>query len=351
MAQPVPPGTLSNGQINLPLTSATTASTDNIHQNYKNQPNSHSGQQFNNQTSSTTPNSKMIGTSVPWNPNATAIPSYPNDETLDAEYRAFLSTYRSSGAPGPAPVRHDHAPAQPTVGYGHEEKDKASRIESRDSLSASPYSTANNTALHYTSSDPYPPFNQQDYSLGHSQDLITTGVDQQRRQTVDHQQMYALSPESFASLESPPSVGMSLSSQQQQQYFPHDTSYYYGSQQQQQPQSSPNWMNQQPTAVHHSNPQIPAEYNPYNNQHDVNSAYAHNARPPASTTSYPTQGYQQQYQPSTGVAPGQVLGGGLNRGPAHAGLQQKQQQQYVLLRAHRNRTDMNPLGPTILDVF
>ena len=129
MAQPVPPGTLSNGQINLPLTSATTASTDNIHQNYKNQPNSHSGQQFNNQTSSTTPNSKMIGTSVPWNPNATAIPSYPNDETLNAEYRAFLSTYRSSGAPGPTPV-HQTNPAQRSVSYGPEGKQNSGRIES-----------------------------------------------------------------------------------------------------------------------------------------------------------------------------------------------------------------------------
>jgi hypothetical protein len=346
MALPQAKGIRPNGLGNRPHSelTPTTSNSDNIRQIHHN-----SSQNTVNlpPPHQQPPNSaKMMGTSAPWNPNLTAVPAYPTGEALAAEYRAFLDSYQSTGAPT-AP-HSGQLNTSATLGYGHEGNDNTRRDESRDSTSAhtSPYGTA--SSAHYASPDPYPPFNQPtiDFSLGQSGDLINNG-DQlhqhsHRRSTIDsqqqqQQQMLALSPESFSSFESPNSMGIPLASSQQQQYFPQDAHSYYsgsgavsagynnGTQQQQQPQqlSSPDWMNQ-PSAVH--NQQIAPDYS-------YRPAYANHARPPASTNQYATHpGYQPQYQTMGGVAPGQISsnpGGSRGGMLANVGQQAQQQQQYV----------------------
>jgi hypothetical protein len=271
----------------------------------------------------------MMG-APPWNPNISETPSYPTDEILAAEYRAYLESYHSSAGSTQAPTNN---PSSATLGYnnGHEENDKARRAESRDSSSVntSPYGTAN-----YASSDPYPPFNPTsiDFNLAHSGDLITSP--DHHRSTVDsqqqHQQMLAVSPDSFSSFESPNSMGIPLAPQQPQ-YFSQDPYYggggagYNGNQQPQQ-SSSPNWMNQ-PTAVHPQ--QLPTEYS---YQHQGQPTYANQARPSASTNPFattPHPGYQQQYPHQMGgVAPGQISsnpGGSRSAMIANVGQNQPQQ--------------------------
>ena len=260
----------------------------------------------------------MIGTSAPWNPNITAIPSYPTDETLAAEYRAYLESYHPSTTVVPPPQSQAHSSA--TVGYGHEGSGNTnSRVaDARDSSSVhtSPYGTA-----HYASPDPYPPFNPSsiEYGLGHSGDLITNPTHQRqqhqathRTSTLDSQpqqqnQMLALSPESFSSLESPHSVRVPLGPHSQQ-YYPQDSRQYFGGDSAAPggysngtPQQSPDWTNQPPPAV-------TADYSGY--QHRGQPAYANLTRPSQATSPYAayTQGAYQQHPSSIGsVAPGQIF--------------------------------------------
>jgi hypothetical protein len=252
----------------------------------------------------------MMGPGVSWNPDPTGLPLYPPEETLAAEYQAFLESYQRTVG-GAAPPN--------SLGYPLEGND-AQRDESRNSTSSVSYSTAGSHA-NYASPDPYPPSN----STSHPQGFINSlDRNQHNQEAPDRQSMQSLSPESFASAESP-HAAHAHHYQYQQHYFPQDAQPFYPNQ----------WID---NSV--QNPQIAPEYP---SQHTGGQTPARHPRPPASTPFAPSYGstYPQYTQPqSMGVAPSQVSA----RGTQGTSTNVAPQMRYVVIYVGReNRSQFNPL--------
>lgn len=252
----------------------------------------------------------MMGPGVSWNPDPTGLPLYPSEETLAAEYRAFLDLYRPTAAAVPPST---NANTQGSFGYPLQGND-AQRDESRNSTSSVSHSTASSQA-NYASPDPYPPSN----SNSHLQGFINS-VDrnQHNQEAPERQSMQSLSPQSFASDESS-YAAQAHHYQYPQPYFPQDAQPFYPNQ----------WPD-----ISLQNPQIGPEHTGGSTRYPP---------PPASTTFAPSYGStypQYTQQQLMGVAPSQVSARGTQGTSTNVGSQV----QYVLIYVGReNGSQSDPL--------
>jgi hypothetical protein len=254
----------------------------------------------------------MMGPGVSWNPDPTGLPLYPSEETLAAEYRAFLDSYQRTAAASAAPPNT----SANTRGLGYPlEGNDAQRHESRDSFSSVSYSTAG-SHTNYASPDPYPPSN----STSHPQGFINS-VDrnQHNQEAPERQSMQSLSP---AAGGSPHAHGQAHLYQYQQQYFPQDAQPFYPNQ----------WID--------NSVQNPQEYPSQRTGGPTPALYP---RPPASTsftTPYGSAYPQHTQQQSMGVAPNQISARGTQSTSANVGSQMRYVVVYV---GKENRSQSDPL--------
>ncbi|KAG8811425.1 hypothetical protein FRC17_002457 [Serendipita sp. 399] len=276
------------------------------------------------QSSPSNSQAKMMGSSIPWNPNNNPVPDYPNPDALAAGYQAFLDSYTTKGG--------QDNPAKSTfqtqrTGF-HEGNDFEARNSTSNALGYGQH--------HYASPEGYPSSN----AMAHPHQHISNGGTNaqkdvharhqqqppQRQSTTSSGDMFALSPESFASSQDSPQLfghGLTTSPpllHQTQQYVSPDPQLYYS----QQPYPNQAWQHPQTASAHVDNFQFQPHFQP---QQQLQSTYAQHAPAPGGNGNYGQIGsapYSAYHGTSTGgVAPHQINPGGSTATNANVGSAQQ----------------------------
>lgn len=239
---------------------------------------------------------KMMGSSVPWNPQGSVLPDYPPRETLDAEYRAYLDSAAANTHPQLA-----------TISNGAE-------FDARNSsLGSMAYSHSS-----FTAPDGYPLADAATAQNQAQRNISNPGHTHPPRRSTTGTDMFALSPESISASHESPYNGYT-NSPPVHQYFDY-TTHYTG---QWQPGPGP----QIPAGSNFSYSQQQQQQR-QQQQHQDQPAYPHYAGPPVTGITYPLGG-QSPFEPyagvNMGVNPTQVNAGGGDALGGHAGSQQRVQ--------------------------